>query len=512
MNSLNDTTIEMKDISIEFPGVKALQNVNCVFKSGHVKALMGANGAGKSTLMKVLSGVNSNYTGDIFINGEKVEIRSPADAKRYGIEIVYQEVDTVLSSTLTVGENVMMDYLVYGLKHKQLVNWNYLHKKASEILTQLNMPIRTKSLVSTLSLSQKQMVVIARAMLGNCKFLILDEPTAPLSNNETQKLFELVRQLQKEGVGVIFISHRLNELFEICESISVLRDGRLVGDFEIDETTTIKSAVELMLGKTYNETVEKGNREISQTLLEVKGLSDSEDRIHDIDLYVRKGEIIGVFGLVGAGKTELCKTMFGAYGKPKGTMSINGKPMVIKNPAVAVQCGMAYIPEERRKEGVILNDAVYSNLSVATLHKFTNALSFVNKKKERESAQKKVDDLHIKTPSLYQKVAYLSGGNQQKITIGKWLDSGADVYIFDEPTKGIDVGAKAEIYKLIVELAREGKGIIYASSEQTEILNLTDRTYIMYDGRIQKEFETAQADEEKLLFYSTGGNNSESIQ
>lgn len=501
--------IAMKDISVEFPGVKALQHVGCDFEGGRVKALVGANGAGKSTLMKVLSGVNSNYTGQITFDGRPVEIRSPGDAKKLGIEIVYQEVDTALVPSLSVGENIMTEYLVYGLKKGGVVNWKHLHSEAARVLERLHVPLDTHVLVSSLTLAQKQMVVIARAALGNCSFLILDEPTAPLSQNETEKLFDLVRQLKAEGVGIIFISHRLDELFEICDSITVLRDGQLIKTFDLDETTTIPSIVELMLGRAYNEAIDRSGREIGGTLLETRGLADREHRVTGVDMTVRRGEIVGLSGLVGAGKTELCKTLFGAFGKQEGELLLNGRPVQASSPAQAVKSGMAFIPEERRKEGILVGEPVVSNLSLATLSKHTRALSVIDRKSESQAAEGKVEDLKIKTPSIRQRVGLLSGGNQQKVTIGKWLDSGADLYIFDEPTKGIDVGAKAEVYRLIVELARQGKGIIYASSEQSEIMSLTDRVYVMYSGKIQKELVTAETDEAELLFYSTGGTKDE---
>mgnify|MGYP000955190892 CR=1 FL=1 len=501
--------IAMKDISVEFPGVKALQHVGCDFEGGRVKALVGANGAGKSTLMKVLSGVNSNYTGQITFDGRPVEIRSPGDAKKLGIEIVYQEVDTALVPSLSVGENIMTEYLVYGLKKGGVVNWKHLHSEAARVLERLHVPLDTHALVSSLTLAQKQMVVIARAALGNCSFLILDEPTAPLSQNETEKLFDLVRQLKAEGVGIIFISHRLDELFEICDSITVLRDGQLIKTFDLDETTTIPSIVELMLGRAYNEAIDRSGREIGGTLLETRGLADREHRVTGVDMTVRRGEIVGLSGLVGAGKTELCKTLFGAFGKQEGELLLNGRPVQASSPAQAVKSGMAFIPEERRKEGILVGEPVVSNLSLATLSKHTRALSVIDRKSESQAAEGKVEDLKIKTPSIRQRVGLLSGGNQQKVTIGKWLDSGADLYIFDEPTKGIDVGAKAEVYRLIVELARQGKGIIYASSEQSEIMSLTDRVYVMYSGKIQKELVTAETDEAELLFYSTGGTKDE---
>lgn len=499
--------IIMKDISVEFPGVKALQHVDCDFEGGRVKALVGANGAGKSTLMKVLSGVNAQYTGQIELDGVPVEIRSPGDAKKLGIEIVYQEVDTALVPNLSVGENVMMEYLFYGLGKGGVINWTYLHAEAAKVLEHLHVSLDTKQLVSTLSLAQKQNVVIARAILGHCKFLILDEPTAPLSGDETQKLFELVRRLRNEGIGVIFISHRLNELFEICDSITVLRDGQLVKTFEMDEKTTIPDIVELMLGRVYNETIDKSGRTIGDVLLETKDLADGEGRVQEICLNVRCGEIVGLSGLVGAGKTELCKTLFGAFGRQQGTILISGKKVRADTPAAAVKAGMAFIPEERRKEGVLVGESVMENLSLATLKNHVRVLSFIDRKSEGRAADTKVKELNIKTPSIRQQVRLLSGGNQQKVTIGKWLDSGAEIYIFDEPTKGIDVGAKAEVYNLIVDLARRGKGIIYASSEQAEIMSLTDRVYVMYSGRIQKELVTADTNEAELLFYSTGGNN-----
>lgn len=501
--------IAMKDISVEFPGVKALQQVDCDFAGGRVKALVGANGAGKSTLMKVLSGVNSNYTGQIVFDGQPVEIRSPGDAKKLGIEIVYQEVDTCLVPNLSVGENIMTEYLVYGLKKGGVVNWKHLHREAARVLERLHVPLDTHTLVSSLTLAQKQMVVIARAALGNCKFLILDEPTAPLSQKETQKLFDLVRQLKDEGVGVIFISHRLDELFEICDSITVLRDGRLIKTFDLDESVTIPSIVELMLGRVYNEAIDKSGRETGELLLEARGLADREHRVSGIDMTVRRGEIVGLSGLVGAGKTELCKTLFGAFGRQEGELLLRGKAVRAESPAAAVKNGMAFIPEERRKEGILVGEPVVTNLSLATLGKHTRMLSFINRGSENRAAESKVEDLKIKTPSVRQRVGLLSGGNQQKVTIGKWLDSGADLYIFDEPTKGIDVGAKAEVYRLIVELARQGKGIIYASSEQSEIMGLTDRVYVMYSGKIQKELITAKTNEAELLFYSTGGTKDE---
>lgn len=507
MDNIMKNVIEVKGISIEFPGVKALQDVSCCFESGKAKALIGANGAGKSTLMKVLAGANAAYTGDIYFNGEHVEIRNPRAARALGIGIVYQEVDSVLTPNLSVAENIMIDYLIYDLKGAGIIRWKKINEEAKKVLEELGISIKVTTLVSGLTLAQKQMVVIARAIMQKCKFLILDEPTAPLSQKETETLFKLVQKLKALGCGIIFISHRLNELFEICEDIVVLKDGIKVGEVEVSEAVQVGDIVKMMLGGIYQEEVDKSGRLTGETVLETRNLADRQNRIHHINLKVKRGEIIGISGLVGAGKTELCKTLFGAFGKVQGEYIVKGNQVSFQSPSDAIRAGMALIPEERRKEGILVSESVSHNLSVVTLGRYTGLAGYINRKKENYAAKKKIEDLLIKTPSYNQKVGLLSGGNQQKVTIGKWLDSDADVYIFDEPAKGIDVGAKHEIYKLIIELSRQGKSVIYTSSEQAEVMLLSDRIYVMYDGTVQKELKTEQTNEEEILFYSTGGTD-----
>lgn len=499
-------TIEVKHVSIEFPGVKALDDVSVTFESGKVSALIGANGAGKSTLMKVLSGANPTYTGDICYNGNPVEIRKPKDANDLKISIVYQEVDSILIPNLSVAENIMIDYLIYGLKNAGVINWKYIRSEAKKILDELHIDINVNSLISDLTLAQKQMVVIGQAMIRKCNFLILDEPTAPLSDKETQTLFELVRDLKKKGCGIIFISHRLNELFEICDDITVMRNGKIVGSRAVDDTLKISDIVSMMLGKVANEKVNKTSVISDEVLLEAKDFGNDTSKVHDINMVLHKGEIVGIAGLVGAGKTELCKSLFGCYGKCKGNLTINGKATSFTMPSQAIRGGMAMIPEERRKEGLVLDETVNHNLSIVTINKYSGFLGFVNRMKEANAAKKKVNDLLIKTPSINQKVGLLSGGNQQKVIIGKWIDSNADIYVFDEPTKGIDVGAKAEIYNLIADLAAQGKGVIYSSSEQDEIMKLSDRIYVMYNFTIQKELDPKKTSSEEIMFYSTGGS------
>ncbi|MGG1676238.1 sugar ABC transporter ATP-binding protein [Neobacillus sp. NRS-1170] len=493
----------MKNISIEFPGVKALNQVHFSTETGKIQALIGANGAGKSTLMKVLSGAYDHYTGEISFDGQSLKIRSPKYAQDAGIQIVYQEVDTALIPNLTVAENIMLLDTVHSMGKKQWVKWKEIHNQANKILADMNIHLSTKKLVSDLTLAEKQMVLIARAISMQCKFLILDEPTAPLSHTETTELFRIVKDLIKQNVGIIFISHRLPEIFEVCDEITVMRNGEIVIKEKISETTPSK-VVEQMLGQKLEEQFPEKRATFGNTVLEVKGLSD-EAKLRNLHIQVKAGEIVGIAGLVGAGKTELCKALFGAAKISEGEIILNGKKLKSKSPYDAVKNGLALVPEERRKEGILVLESVESNLSAANLGVFSKALSFLDRKKEKETAKQMIRALGIKTPSEETKVQNLSGGNQQKVAIGKWLVAEADVYLFDEPTKGVDVGAKRDIFNLISDLAKQGKGIIYASSELSEIIGITDRVYVLYDGKSVKELKTNETNEEELLFYSTGG-------
>lgn len=500
---MSRTLLEMKNISIEFPGVKALNNVDFTTETGTVHALIGANGAGKSTLMKVLSGAYNHYTGENFLNGTKINIRSPKDAQDLGIQIVYQEVDTALVPYLTVGENIMLNETVNDMGKKQFIQWRDIHQKASAILSEMNVKVSSKKLVSELTLAEKQMILIARSISKQCKFLILDEPTAPLSHAETEELFRIVNDLKKKNVGIIFISHRLPELFKICDDITVMRNGEFVIKEKIADTNQ-NQIIEYMLGRKMEEQFPKYNVDIGNTVLEVKGLHDTE-KIKNFNMVGKAGEIIGIAGLVGAGKTELCKALFGSTKITSGEIILHGKKLKIRSPHDAVKQGLALVPEERRKEGILVLESVSTNLSAANLTKFTSFLGFLNRKSEKQMSVEIINRLEIKTPSEETKVQNLSGGNQQKVAIGKWLITDAEVYIFDEPTKGVDVGAKKDIFELIAGLAKKGKVIIYASSELPEILGISDRVYVVYDGEVVKELKTSETNEEQLLFYSTGG-------
>ncbi|MDV2683718.1 sugar ABC transporter ATP-binding protein [Alkalihalophilus lindianensis] len=496
--------LQMNNISIEFPGVKALNDAYFEAETGTAHALIGANGAGKSTLMKVLSGVYTHHSGQVYLDGKEVTIRSPRDAQKLGIQIVYQEVDTALVPNLTVGENIVLNDLAANKEKSFFMNWKNVHSKATEVLRSLQVHLSSKTLVSELTLAEKQMVLIARAVTTDCKFLILDEPTAPLSLSETRELFRIVRELKQKDVGVIFISHRLPELFEICDSITVMRNGAYVIKEAIADTST-KKVVEHMLGEKLEEQFPERQAQFGEVMFRTKGLSDG-GKVKAVTLDVREGEIIGVAGLVGAGKTELCKLLFGATPKKTGEMMLKGKSLTLSNPTDAVESGIAFVPEERRKEGVLVEETVVTNLSASSMNHFLKIFSFLDFKKERAKAEEMINVLGVKTPSTETLVKNLSGGNQQKIAIGKWLISDADLYIFDEPTKGIDVGAKKDIFNLIAGLAERGKSVIYASCELSEVIGITDRIYVIYDGQISKELATTTTNEEELLYLSTGGD------
>ena len=497
-------TLGTRKVSIEFPGVKALSDVDFEIETGVIHAVMGANGAGKSTLMKVLAGSNPDYTGEVLYNGNVVELRNTAAAKKLGIQIVYQEVDMALIPTLTVAENVMLNDMVMNMGKKQFVNYGKIRKEAKETLARLNVDLDVRRLCSTLSLAQKQMVLIARAIQNSCNFLILDEPTAPLSDTETEELFRVVRHLRKtENMAVIFITHRINEVLQICDSYTVIRNGAVVDTTPITEKTTSKEIVDKMLGRSFEENFPKVVCDIGEKAFVVEHLTEREGRVKDVSLYVRKGEIVGLAGLVGGGKTELCKTMFGAFKKASGTITLNGKELDIKTPSDAVKNRIALVPEERRKEGVLVAETVTFNTAAACLDDYCT-FSFVNDIKAANRAKEFVESLSIKTPSVKQKVAYLSGGNQQKVAVAKWLAADCDVFIFDEPTKGVDVGAKQEIFTLINDIAKAGNCVIYATCENSELLSITDRMYVMFDGQVKAELETAKTSEDEIMYYSTG--------
>ncbi|WP_134702634.1 sugar ABC transporter ATP-binding protein [Ammoniphilus sp. YIM 78166] len=492
--------LEMKQIQKSFSGVPALRGVDFELRAGEIHALLGANGAGKSTLMKILTGAYTSDEGDILVDGSKVEIATPADAKKYGIQCVYQEVDVALVPYLSVAENIMLDRQVN--RKGSFFKWSSLYRDAEGILARLGFKIPVRKKAEELTLSEKQIVLIARAIAQDVKYVIFDEPTAPLSVKEADQLFALMQQLKKQQVGMIFISHRLPEIFQVCDRITVMRDGQHVltkakGD------TSINQVIADMLGRSFSEEFPKKHVPVGDTLFEVRGIKSGK-KVRGVDLHIREGEIVAVAGLVGAGKTELARVLFGADPRDEGEMILRGKSLSIHQPTDAVREGVVLVPEERRKEGILVEESVRNNLTLASLRQFTS-FGFVRQSSEAAKSGLLVDRLGIKTPSIHQLVGNLSGGNQQKVVIGKWLDTDAQVFMFDEPTKGVDIGAKTDIFKLIGELAEQRKGILYLSSELQEILGIADRILVMCDGQIVKELTREKATQENIMYYASGG-------
>ncbi|NIF23498.1 sugar ABC transporter ATP-binding protein [Candidatus Pantoea multigeneris] len=498
MSALN--RLEMRNISIAFGGFAALTQVDFVAEGYSVHALTGANGAGKSTLMAVLSGAHSHYSGEILLDGKPVVIRSPREAKQLGIHIVQQEVDVALVPQLSVAENILLDQLA---EPGHTYNWSHLRRQARELLAQLEIDINVNRLVESCSLAEKQQILLARALSHHCRFLILDEPTAPLDQHESERLFNVVRRLQQSGIGVIFISHRIHELKAICDCLTVLRDGRLVESGPMAQLSG-EQIVEKMLGHVLQDIYPPRRPPHDSTqLLAVEGLHD--DRLlQNISLRLHKGEILGIAGLAGAGKTELCKALFGATKSRLTRGALHGKPWRPQSPYHSVAQGMALVPEERRKEGIFIDESVTMNLSVSADDSFSR-WSLFGQRKAWRWAEEIIQRLNVRTTGPAQHLRRLSGGNQQKVAIGKWLRNNADILIFDEPTKGVDIKAKTDLFTLIDDQARQGKGVIYASGEFAELVGLCDRICVLWDGRIVAELDAHEATEETLLLYSTGG-------
>jgi len=495
--------LTMRGIVKSFAGVPALRNVDFSVLGGEIHALLGANGAGKSTLMKICSGAYTADAGEIRMSGEALHIGSPLDAMNQGIACVYQEVDTVLVPDLTVTENVMLDHIVRS-RGFGTVRWSLLHREAERILAAIGAAdIAVRSKAQELTIAQKQLVLIAKAVAQQAKVIIFDEPTAPLSLEEAGRLFAVMRSLRDDGVACIFISHRLDEVFALCDRITVMRDGERVATIATGETNP-KSIIETMIGKPFEEEFPKLQTTIGETLLEVRNLSHGT-KVRDVSLTVRRSEIVAVVGLVGAGKTELSRLLAGADVADSGEVLLNGRRLRLTQPYDAIRAGIVLVPEERRAQGVLVEESVKTNLSLPSLRELSSPLGFIKAVAERRHAERAVTELGIVTQGLDQPVKLLSGGNQQKVAVGKWLPTDADVYLFDEPTKGVDVGAKSDMFRLIGELAVQGKGIVYFSCELAEVLGIADRILVMSYGAIVKELSREEATQDKILYYASAG-------
>lgn len=494
--------LEMTNISKEFPGVKALDNVSFSLKKGEVHCLIGANGAGKSTLIKVLSGVHQSDAGQIIYEEKQVKIESPKDSQDLGISTIYQELSLV--DELSVAENIFLgSYLKEG---NGFIKWEKMQKEAEKLLQHLGVNVSPKELVKNLSMGSKQMIEIAKSLAQDTKILIMDEPTTALSMQETEKLFEVIMGLKNQGITIIFISHKLDELYEIGDRITVLRNGNwiLTDDAEnIHKEELIRHITGRKNLGNNEKTDEEANLEHDQ-YLKVKNFTT--EKLKDVSFYLNRGEILGFYGLVGSGRTELLRALFGADSLLEGSTFINGKEVEIKNPQQAVELGFGLVPENRKTEGLVQELSVAENVLLPSLNN-NSKYSFLNPRKLRKLVDKGIKDLNIKTKDGHTIVRNLSGGNQQKVIILKWLIYEANILLFDEPTQGIDVGSKSEIYSLINNLSREkGRSVIVASSELEELLMVCDRILVMFDGKIINEFTKPNEYRDEILYSAVSGN------
>ena len=477
---MSEYLLEMKNICKSFPGVKALQHVDFQLKAGEIHALLGENGAGKSTLIKVLGGIYIPEAGQIFIDGSEVSITGVNAARDNGISIIHQEL--VLVPHMTVAENIFLGREPMG---KFGVDFRKMERDAQVMLDQFDPGIRAETQVGDLSIAQQQMVEIVKAISINCRILVMDEPTSSISDREVAHLFEIMRSLARSGVGIIYISHKMSELSEVCDRVTVLRDGMYVGTREV-RTTPRDELITMMVGRELDQYYTRDHVKSDAVVLKCVDINDSKrkhQRVKDVSFEVHRGEIVGFAGLVGAGRSETMHCVFGLTHGATGEIYLDGKRIKIKDPVEAMKNGIAMIPENRKVEGLYHLQSVRFNSTIEVLEQFINRLR-VNSKKEAAIAQEFIDKMHTKTPSQEQAVSHLSGGNQQKVMIGRWLATDPHILILDEPTRGVDVGAKAEIYEIMNELTKHGVSIIMISSELPEIINMSDRVYVMCDGRL----------------------------
>lgn len=494
---MGDVILTMKDIDKSFPGVHALDHVNFEVRRGEVHALMGENGAGKSTLMKVLTGIYTKDSGSIIYEGKEVEFHNAREAQEQGVVIVHQELNML--GHLTVAQNIFIGReFKKGLK----IDDQKMNEEARKLFDRLHIDIDPTETMSNLTVGKQQMCEIAKAISHEAKVIIFDEPSAALTEAEIQELFKIINDLRKQNLGIVYISHRMDEIKVITDRVTVMRDGGYVGTLITSECTK-DDIINMMVGRVIYEDPKSKSmvKPDAPVVLKVEHLNAGK-MVQDVSFELRKGEILGFSGLMGAGRTETARAIFGADPKQSGKIYVNGKEVTINSPEDAVKCGIGYLSEDRKRYGIVVQKSVAENSTMAYLEHYTKGL-FIDKKAEREVAQKYVDSLATKTPDVDQLVVNLSGGNQQKVVIAKWLVRDCDILIFDEPTRGIDVGAKNEIYKLMNKLAEEGKSIIMISSEMTEILRMSDRILVMCEGKKTGEIGIEEAKQETIMTMAT---------
>ncbi len=502
----NGSLLKLEAISKSFPGVRALDNVHLDVRRGEVHALVGENGAGKSTLMKILSGAYTKDKGEIYWEGRKVEVHQPKDATDLGIGIIYQEFNLV--PQLSITENVWLGREKFVNKTLQLLDRKEMHRQTRLLLDEVHLDVDPARPVEGLGVAHQQMVEIAKALSLDAKLLIMDEPTSALAEAEINQLFTVIRKLKQKGVSVIFISHHLDEVFEICDRGTVLRDGTFIGTVDVKNTTK-DQLIQMMVGRSLDQQYPKVKTERGKEALRVEGIT-RHGLLHDISFTAYTGEILGFAGLVGAGRTELMRAVFGADPVDGGKVFVFGKEIKPDTPSKAIHAGMGLLPEDRKYQGLVLKLSVLHNISMASLDKIKkNGLLQLGAEKTR--TQSFIQKLRISTPNVDQFVQNLSGGNQQKVVLAKWLASESRVLIFDEPTRGIDVGAKIEVYNLMNTLVENGAAVIMVSSEMPELLGMSDRILVIHEGRLAGEFSRAEATQEKILAAAMGVSSDDTV-
>lgn len=491
--------LELKGVSKVFPGVRALDSVDLEIYPGEVHGLVGENGAGKSTLIKILTGAHKNETGQIIIEGKESNIKGPRDAMNYGITAIYQELNIV--KQLSVAENVFLGREIKKNGNKGLLDISVMRKKAEELLEELGQKIDTKINVAKLGIGQQQMVEIAKALSVKTKLLIMDEPTSSLAEREVKELLKTVKELKNKGIAVIYISHRLDEVMEICDRVTVMRDGRKIDTLDIDKVD-INGLIRLMVGRNLEQQYPKVESNVNEEALRVENLN-RRGVFKNISFNVKRGEIVGFSGLVGAGRTEVMRAIFGADEYDSGEIYINGKKVKITCPKDAMKNGIAFLTEDRKGQGLVLDNTIDFNTNIASYDKSSSGM-LLNIKKLKELTKENIKKLNINPPSEDFIVRQLSGGNQQKVVIAKWLNTKANIFIFDEPTRGIDVGAKVEVYNVLNSLIKQNCAVIIVSSELPEILGMSDRVYVMHEGEITAEINRKDANQENIMRAASG--------
>ncbi|HNR36322.1 MAG TPA: sugar ABC transporter ATP-binding protein [Candidatus Hydrogenedentes bacterium] len=495
---MSEFVLEMRNIVKRFPGVLALDNVQFDLRPREVHCLVGENGAGKSTLMKILSGAQPMDSGEIRLSGERVDIHSPHHAQQLGISMIYQEFN--LSPYLSVAENIFLGREP-RIGKTPFINWSKMYADAREVLGRIRVEIDVRKPVNECSVAQQQMVEIAKAISFNSKIIVMDEPSATLTDHELRALFDLIRTLRRQDIGLVYISHRLEEIFEIGDRLTVMRDGQYIGTHAVCDLKR-DDIIRMMVGRELKDEFPKEIFTPGAERLRVEGLS-RHGAFNNVSFSLRAGEIVGLTGLVGAGRTEVARAIFGADTPDAGTLTLDGKPVTVASPQDAIRQGIGLLTEDRKGQGLVLGMTVRENTTLANLKSLVRIL-FVDRRRERAVTGQYVKELQIKTPSIEQSVQNLSGGNQQKVVLAKWLFTESKILIFDEPTRGIDVGAKVEIYKLMNDLARRGACILMISSELPEVLGMCDRILVMHEGRLAGELSRAEATQERIMQLATG--------